>query len=288
MKKQLILWICMVLLLGFAGCSGQPDTPVATPTAETVSETQTPIPTDEEETPEPEPKATPDVDAYSKLMIEENEYEQLLAQWPLESPIYEQGNITSYGMNSQFGFDTISINVMIESEESAKELMETYGNIIEGEWEDDEYSAGPAIYGGSIGDDISATCQIINGDTLQTVFIGLSYTGEADMLDNMVESHCPIGLIPAYETFGEDTLHFNELTIEPASSVSVSRTYLVQDTDSVMEFYKLELSDFEQYNFTEGEEYTSPKIECIAQDVEITVTSSEEMGTVTITYMRPY
>ncbi len=227
-------------------------------------------------------------DPYTAMAVSDEEYTALLAMWPLEEAIETQGEITSYGASQQYAVDHISLNAQYNSADSSDALYKKYKSLIAGDWEDDEYSIGPTVYSGTINENISATCQIARSGSPTSVFLGVSTDDTSNTVQTTVLSHWPKDLIPSYEEMTDENQLFNGITIEPEKTISLSRSWSVDDTAAAMAFYKEQLTDYDSFAYDEGDEYTSPSIACKAENIDIRVTASDEMGSLEITYTRPY
>ena len=270
MKK--IIAAILVLTLALAGCSKN-ETVTPSETQPSVTETQAPTETAttaETQEPTAEPAPTPDAEPLGKLMITEDEFNEFLTLWPAaSSPLSEHGTITSFSINSQYGVDDSSLNFIFRSDKSSDEAVAFYKELVEGEWEDSEYSAGPSVYGGIIEGSIDTTCQVAKVDGRTEVFMGMYTDCGSDELDRLIDAHWPVGLIELYESLTDEAMFFKSFSYKPGASVSYSISWNVESTDEVLDYYKNLLVGEEEYVYFEGGEYESAYVSCVISGVSV-------------------
>lgn len=228
----------------------------------------------------------PDADPYGKMAITDAEYTSLLAMWPLDESIESHGTITSIRAHSQNGTNFISLNASLTSTQSSASLVKKYKALISGEWENNAYSVGPSVYGGKIGSIDGVTCQISRSGSPRTIFLGLSVDTDTKDLDALIDAHWPIGLIPAYKDITSDMLFMRSIDIDVNSYITINKSWRVSDTDAAMAYYKEQLADYDSFAYDNGSEYTAKCITCKASNIDISISPSNDMGTINITYGR--
>lgn len=232
--------------------------------------------------------STANADPYAAMAITDEQYTCLLALWPLDEAIASQGTITSYSASQQYGVDMLSLNAQFTSTDSTEKLYKKYKALISGDWEDSKYSIGPTVYSGKISDTVTATCQIARSGSPTEVFLGVSTQDSSNTVTDTVLAHWPAELIPVYTEMTDENQFFNTIKIEPSGTLSISRSWLITDIPAAMTFYSEQLAEYDAFAYDAGDEYASPSITCKAKGITINISASSEIGTVEITYTRPY
>lgn len=232
--------------------------------------------------------STANADPYAAMAITDEQYTCLLALWPLDEAIASQGTITSYSASQQYGVDMLSLNAQFTSTDSTEKLYKKYKALISGDWEDSKYSIGPTVYSGKISDTVTATCQIARSGSPTEVFLGVSTQDSSNTVTDTVLAHWPAELIPVYTEMTDENQFFNTIKIEPAGTLSLSRSWSITDIPAAMTFYSEQLAEYDSFAYDAGDEYASPSITCKAKGITINISASSEIGTVEITYTRPY
>lgn len=283
MKKLIIILSVLILLL--SGCQPKP-TAIEKEPQKPIAEVTQSMTEKPKATPEPtatfEPQPTPDADPMSKMEMSQEEIGVLLSLWPIDDKIEEHGDIISFTMNSQVGIDRSTVNYTFSSNKSKDDLMAKYQELVKGEWEDSEYSAGPSVFGGIIHDTLKTTCQISTIDSNNEVFLSMFIDGGSNELDEVFKDHLPIGLFDMHELLNEESLYFKELEYIPNEIVVFTQNWKVDNAQEIFTFYKDILADCDYYMYIQGDEYTSESIQCSIEGINLDINYSTEMGTFNI------
>lgn len=286
MKKNcLIMAVLIVLVFAIASCAKPTEVNRElnnTEVTEATAETQNTAEPTEQPTPEPEPESTPDIDPFSKMQISHDEMNTLIHYWTInEINVTQQGSLDSLSVRTKTGI--LNLNYTFTSDNSADDIKSLYLDVIDGQWEDSEYSD-PILQGKSSSDE-SVLCQVSEMGLKNELFVFIGSKNEQNSDDYMTffDNKWPIGLVPLHEIMADTGL--KELNISyPELSITYTKGYsIIVSADEIIEYYRNVLSGFD--NFMVVENYDESKaIACSSNGVEVSISYSEFSESVIVSY----
>lgn len=285
MKKRLFLVLVLIIALSIVSCNKAPDTSdeqtaVAQPDSADEAVQATPEPTEEVL-----PTSTPDADPHSKLKLSQDENSQLIHFWTIsEVNVEEQGILNN--LSASYNGSFINLNYFFYNNNSMDSLKALYSECLQGEWEKDEYAAGPILEGEtSIGD--AAYIQIVPMGSQNELSAFLSTDSEEQIaqFEQLFYSKWPVAFVPLSELISEDNIGNIAINIypqEPRTVYSIGYNY-EGDPAEIVEFYKQTLAEYE--NFAVAESYDGSEIiTCTKDGIEINIYFESFFGYLTIEY----
>ena len=272
MKKRLFLLLILIMALSLVSCdespgiSGDQSADVQPDTADnTLLSTPEPIE-------EAVPASTPDADPYAKLILNQDENYQLIHFWTIsEMNVDEQGVLTN--LSASFNGSFINLNYFFNTDEPIESIKALYSEHLEGEWEKDEYAAGPILDSETSGGD-SAYIQIVSIGSQNELSAFLSTDNEVQMAEfsQLFYAKWPIAVVPLSEDISDDgvgNISINIYPQEPRTVYSVGYNYAGEPSE-IMEFYKQTLAEYE--NFTVSRSYDNSEIiTCTKSGIDISL-----------------
>lgn len=207
---------------------------------------------------------------YEKMLITEEEYAQLRAMWPLEGDsTLEQDNVDRITIVAMPEDDTMLYNVIYYTDQSTKELKNTYSQIIDGEWTEEE---GIFKTDGIIDDMYQAKVIVDEDKEKRKVSFLLDYFDTFIQFDELFESNWPSGLLSMPELLKSAPRYSWMLDLGREQFISYLCTWQLeaQQASDVFAWYKDFLSQYEKY------EDFDTHVMCNINDIQVSVSHNEK------------
>ena len=288
-KKFLILTVILMISVLMISCTENeiaPDQTEKEEKTEIINET-TYTPEVTESVPEETPLVI-DEDPMGKMILSEDEYKKLIHLWPIDAlDVEQQGDVINLALS--YLNVSLNLNYFFADSRSTDEIKAVYTDIISGEWEKDDYSAGPTLNGSTANGD-SALCQIIpmGSYTELSLFISTVNLDKVEEYNAFFDSKWPNGLVQLNEELSEDSVSSVRIEIKEEENIVIySKGYeFSADVTTLMDYYKELLSAYDDYEITS--DYTSAEIlACSKDDIIIKVYYYEFFEEVVFEYSIP-
>ena len=253
-KKITLIIISLFAIFTLASCTDKADSDIQeVQNTEDVTEapeiTAEPTP---EPTAEPTAAPTPDTDPYNKLQITKEEMDTLINFWSVDGiDVHDQGTLDDIVISATDNY--IDMNYFFTNDNSFESIKSEYSTVLGGEWEKDEYSAGPLLEA-TTAEGNSVLCQLISEGSVNdlSVFISRNNAEDADTLAQLFSSKFPVGLIPDHEVLSEDNAVFMSIQVTPDDMTAIyQKGYFANGRQQeILDFYKDALSSYDDFGIT--------------------------------------
>lgn len=284
MKKTCLLLIMLSVLVFTAVSCTNPasNDAVLENTVETEATEQTQTTTAPAEIPSFAPEPTPDIDPFSKMQLSVDEINKLIDHWSItEIDVSQQGRLDSLSLNARTGL--LNLNYKFVSDNSTDEIKNLYAKVIEGEWEDSEYSS-PVLSGTSSSGE-SVMCQVTSTGSSNEIYVYILNKNNEDFesFDVFFGAKWPIGVIPIEQSMtgdGSKALYISY----PELSYTYSKGYSITNSPAeIIEYYHNILQEYENYMVNDNYDGTKT-ISCSSDGIDIGVSYSEFSEEIVLTY----
>ncbi len=274
MKKLLFLVLVFIAALFLVSCDKAANKSADQTAGLQAEETGEPI--IEEATSEPTeqvmPTSTPDADPYVKLLLSQDESSQLIHFWLIDGiNVEEQGALNN--LSASFNGSFLNLNYFFYNSNSMDSLKALYSEYLPGEWEKDEYAAGPVLSSKTSAGD-SAYIQIVDMGSQNelSAFLSTDNAEAVNQFEQLFYSKWPVAFAPMSELISNDnieTITINIFPQEPRTVYSVGYVFS-GEAEEILEFYKDALAGYENFNI--GTSYDGSEIiTCAKDEIDICV-----------------
>lgn len=291
MKKRILIFaVFLSIVLALVACTDantdtSDNTITEVPETEEITEPEETIVVEEEITPEP---IVIDENPMEKMLISSDEYSKLLHLWSIDSiNVEEQGEVLMFTLKKSGS--VLNLNYFFSDSRTEDTIKATYSDVIQGEWEKDEYSAGPML-DGVTDNGIDVLCQIINMSSYMDLSVFSSTKDEAKLneFSTFFDSKWANGLVPLYSELDENKIRSTGIYVDNQSGLATyTKGYeYTGDVLSLIEFYKNELTSYDDYQIIF--DYSDNEIVCCSNDgISVRIYYQEFFNEVVFEYSVP-
>ena len=285
-KRILICMLVLTIILSLTSCKEKTTSDSPSETIE-ATVTEEPIEVTPELTQAPTPTAapTPDDDPLGKINLSPENMNELIHYWSISSvDVEQQGKLDELTISINGTY--LDMNYFFSDSRSEDEIKNLYTDVISGEWEKDEYSAGPLLEGNAEDGD-KVLCQLIDEGSINelSVFISRDSAEDAEKFTNFFNIKWPVGVIPYSDMMSDKDISSLSVHIIPTEmNVIYSKGFLSNGNETkIIEYYKEALASYDNFQITT--DYNDNEVvECSSNGIDIKVYYEEFWQTIKIEY----